>query len=525
MDPNHGRADERGRHHSPGSCVGLWIACLAFLGCGSSNGGGSGAADGGGEGTASLTVSPQTATTTLGGSDINLAATLSGSSNPITWTLNGPGRISPAAGSTTAYTPPPFGGSPLTAAVTATAGTGISASATIQIVVPASINVIGRVIDSSRRPVPGVVIRIGGTTTVSASDGSFRIGNVPVPYDLTAVAIAPKKLGVAYQGLTRPDPTVMMLGPSTSQVHGVLTGNVTGGDPLAIAGERTAVFFASPETPGYFFNDGNVTYVPSNPYTLDVGWPGPSPITGTVHALQWRSDGGLPVAYPAYGSTPGVTVSDGGTATADLIMTAPPVSSISGSIQMGSEFMYFQQSLYIVFPGSAVLLGVDLASSGTFRYPFPDVSGGTAMLVTSANYQGSNVSGVQLSGITPGTTNLVVEIRKPPTPVVPADHATGIGVTTDFGWTEMPGTTYELSISGPGSSPSFYVFTSATSGRIPDLTMHGLGLPAATKYTWIVNTFGPSSGVDDLAGPSSLYQFWDNSYFTGTAYPRDFTTP
>ena len=78
-----------------------------------------------------LTLSPTTATVTVGGAAVTFTATLVNSTSPITWTLNGAGTLSTTTGATTDYAPPAAGDAG-TATLTATAGD-LIASATIAI--------------------------------------------------------------------------------------------------------------------------------------------------------------------------------------------------------------------------------------------------------------------------------------------------------------------------------------------------------------------------------------------------------
>src|SRR5262245_51935050 len=113
-----------------------------------------------------------------------------------------------------------------------------------------AINIAGKVIDNGLRPLAGAVVTVGSQNAVSDSNGQFSISNVTPPYDLTAIAMSPAKVGVLYLGLRRADPTILV--PEevlTSQKSGTVTGNVTGGDPLGAANEMTATAWGSPEFP------------------------------------------------------------------------------------------------------------------------------------------------------------------------------------------------------------------------------------------------------------------------------------
>jgi hypothetical protein len=383
--------------------------------------------------------------------------------------------------------------------------------------------VTGRVIGTDRRPVAGATINLEGSLHASEPDGSFSILNVTAPYDLSVSVTTPVKVGVVYQGLRRADPVLLLPGVTTNLYTGKVTGNVTGGDPLGATDERTWLVYGSS---GDFLS---ISQSPgaalSNPYNTDLSWVGSISTTGTMHALQMKVDAvGFPTSFTGYGAKTGVVIADSETSNADLALSVPPQSRIAGSISGPASLSVYGTSLTVDFvDGASLALGVETASATTFDFPFPVVTGGTATVLVSAHLNSSE-SLVSKSGIAPGTTNLALDLRVPNTPVSPPDQSTDVGMTTEFSWNPMEGTTYVFSILGFSSSPSYYVVTSATSGRIPDFTSQGLGLPSNVLYEWHVNAFGPSSGVDDLAGPSA----WDlpgDTHFAGVSAPWHFTTP
>jgi hypothetical protein len=465
-------------------------AFLLVLACGSSNDGGP-----------SLTISPPSQTVTASGAAVNFTATLNGSTNAISWSLTGPGSITPATGTSTAYTPPASVASATTATLTATAGS-LTSSATITINPPAAITVAGKVIDNNLRPLAGATIIIGAQNTASDSTGHFSISNVTPPYDLIGFATTPTKIGVLYKALTRPDPTILVPESKPAPNSGTVTGALSGGDPLGTAGEQTEVAWGSPETP--FF--GPTSSVSSNPYTLTIQWGGPTSTTGTIHALQWAVSGNLPTSYKGYGTKTSVGVSNSATTlNADIAMSAPSASSVGGTITAPAGLTIANKSLAIAFADNATIsLGSDSSSSTSFSYPFPGNTGGNATVAASASSAGGDVAVQQLKGIAPGTSNVSIAIPTPVSAITPADSGTGITTSTDFTWAPLTGGVHILEILGPGSSPSYYVFTAAATAKIPDLSGQGLGLPAATMYNWQVLAVGPWTSVDQIAGDTSI---------------------
>jgi len=141
-------------------------------------------------------------------------------------------------------------------------------------------------------------------------------------------------------------------------------------------------------------------------------------------------------------------------------------------------------------------------------------------------YAGSNQSTAVLAGVPLGTTNLVVNLATPCTPVAPLHYAMDVTTATDFSWTPMSGTTYQLYVYGYSNALPFYVvYTTATSARIPDLTAAGLPLPPSGAFGWNVNAYGPVDSVDELAGAALPHLRGVDSYFGCSTAPRDFFTP
>lgn len=110
---------------------------------------------------ATLTVSPTTASVTVGGAAISFSATLTNSTSPITWTLIGPGSVSSTTGTNINYTPPTAGGAG-TAILTAKAGT-LTATATITV--------------NAATPAP--------TLDITPAEATTSVGGAPITFTAT----------------------------------------------------------------------------------------------------------------------------------------------------------------------------------------------------------------------------------------------------------------------------------------------------------------------------------------------------
>jgi hypothetical protein len=73
-----------------------------------------------------------------------------------------------------------------------------------------------------------------------------------------------------------------------------------------------------------------------------------------------------------------------------------------------------------------------------------------------------------------------------------------------------------------GSYPSYYIFTTGTNEKIPNLSAQALGLPANTAYKWMINRYYPLISVDDIASDAfrKLREEWNQSY--GYSYSEVF---
>jgi len=81
-----------------------------------------------------LALSPASVNVNAGGAPVTFSALVQNSSETVTWTLSGPGSVTPASGPTTTYTPPESVDSAESASLTATLGTtGVTAVAPIAI--------------------------------------------------------------------------------------------------------------------------------------------------------------------------------------------------------------------------------------------------------------------------------------------------------------------------------------------------------------------------------------------------------
>ncbi|HZJ52960.1 MAG TPA: hypothetical protein VFD38_02385 [Myxococcaceae bacterium] len=497
-----------------------WLASLSVLSLVVGCGGGSGNNNGGGN-NPSLTISPASSTVIAGGSPVNFTATLANATGSVSWALSGPGSINPTTGDATSYTPPASVTSSTTATLTATAA-GLTASATITVDPPPTITVAGTVKDLTRKGIAAATVAIGSQHTTTDGTGGFTIAGVTAPYDATVIVpVGSRNAAIVFKGLTRVDPTLFALPVAgTLPSAGTVTGSVSGGDPLPAASDITAVSWGSPETT-------QTNTFATNPWSLNLSWAAtPAATTGNVHALQWTPASGIPTGYRGHGVKTGVAVANGGTTSSVAVaMSAPASSTIGGTVTVPAGVTMTGKALSIDFAdGASFSVGSENSAATAFNYPVPTGIDSTASVLAGGTATGA-ITLTRVRGIAAGSTGTTVSVLAPATQSTPVNNATGVSTSTDFTWTQLTGGLHFVVItSASATAPVYYLITTGTTGRIPDLSALGVVLPGATAYSWAILAVGPWASVDDFAGGTGLLPTGANTLSQSLAAGRAFTT-
>jgi hypothetical protein len=493
------------------------VTSMLVVACGTSSrdpgtlGGGNGDPDAGGAGTAALTISPAGQRVLAGTGAVILHATLVGDPGPITWALSGPGTLGATSGPETTYTPPATIDTETVATVTASAHAGLSAEVQITVAPATTIDVTGRVVGPTGVALSGLTVGIGTKTAITAADGRFSISGVVPPYDLNVVLAGTSVAAGRYQGLTRPDPTIVFLFLfSTGDANtATISGTVSGGDPIGTAGEFTAAIFSTSDV--RFDLDAIGVTARNNPFTLPVVWFGAESITAAVHVLQWKSPGPgqPPTEYTGYGIHDGIPLARGASVEqTDVTLTRPLTASIAGTVLAPEGYAVSSKALAIELAGlTAVPVGHADTSATDFTFAVPQGIPATASVTAEAQLLGAGTTLARISGIAPGQAGLSIALPSPSLPSSPEDGAGGVTAATTFSWTPLEHGVHVVVFNGEGNVPAVYIVTSATSVPLPDF-------PSGSTCHWFVATFGPLDSVDAFAGRASLFPALGDSFQT-----------
>lgn len=448
----------------------------------------------------SITSFEATPPSVLAGGGTLLSWTVSGDA-PITLALT-PGvgdvsgsnvrQVAPAA--TTTYT------------LTATNDVG-SDSEQLTVTVQPVVDLRGTVVGMNGGPAGGiqVAVHVGdGLPQTTGSDGTFGVGTVPTPYDVT-VHDPTAGRSVTYLGLTLEEPTLLMLGVTPGPQHQtVVQGEVTGGFGYPEPSDGwTQVAFGSDDTRIDRRADATTGAFDVDPLV----WFGPLQTEGRLHALQWRAGpDGLPTSYSGYAQRP-LTLRSTVPVHAGVSLNVLPVDEgvVSGSTPIPAGYSPFARTLSVQFDdGASIVVAGELGFSEGFSYRTPRVGDGDPTLAVTAIGPADSGGFAVLPDLPDTASGVELALPVASTLSEPTDGATGVDATTEFRWSS-PLKRAHLVRFQSGGGPSFDVITGDTSVTLPDLASLGVSVPRGAVYTWRVFGLEPYVNVDAVANTDDAF--------------------
>jgi hypothetical protein len=390
------------------------------------------------------------------------------------------------------------------------------------------ITVNGFVKDYNGNPVSGAAVLIPGKATVTTTaSGTFSIANVTTPYDITII-VSTSKTAIVYRGLNRPDPKLLyMTTLPTTNYSATISGTV----PVA-SGKTTMVYFV-----GGSRAYGGTANPTTGAYSIYPYWyNGVDSLVGKLLVLRdTLNANALPIMYDAYW-TKNLTIKNGATYSGQnftaLDAVNPAEAYITGSIVHPSDYPISSRQLYARFANAYIYLGNENSpSTDNFVYTVPSIPDITFAIYTYG-YKTSGsfymYSYIMKHDITAGSTGVTVTLNGSARLAIPLNNSTNIDTLTQFTWTQGEGSGVNLVRIYPTSSsnPSYYIFTTSTSEKIPNLSAQALGLPANTAYAWYVQRYYPLASIDDIASDTfrKMGQEWNKTYGYSYSETFNFTT-
>jgi hypothetical protein len=385
---------------------------------------------------------------------------------------------------------------------------------------PVIVNVTGRVVDFSQRPLPNVPVTIDGTTVATNAQGQFSIAGVEAPYTASLTINQQNgrtvHYGYVFEGLTRIDPTLQVRGglPSRSSSMNITLQNADFTDTALEA----LVAFSS--------RDHALATGLTNPLTTLVSssWTGPATTTGTAHGLLVRyadpSSFDSPIAaFEAYQAA-AVAMSDGvdSDITLDLSPDAIPTATIGGNVTvLGGVTDYRENQVSLRFSdGTRMLIIEDSEQPDAFSYTVPILQGATLSVTAIDNDAFVPFRAVHRENIAPGQTGITLAL---PNAVTLNSPPRGAVITEDtpFVWSAFgqTATTFVWHLEFLDTFDGMYIITNRTEVTMPEFA-DGLSIASGVPAYWSVETHGDIPTVDAATGPNG---YMDRTYSFGQPVP------
>ncbi len=364
----------------------------------------------------------------------------------------------------------------------AVSGDGASAAATLPLTVTAFSDVEGMVEDQSGAGVGNAMVRSGSAQAHTGGDGSFRLPNVPLPYDLDIVTPDGRR-GYRFAGVDRRDPTFAVEGGQANQGVWTVDGTLAGAWVPPPQDGKVAIALDAPGTNPLaqpVTLDGNAFE------TLTFPVPGPGALAvGNLVALETKvdADGNL-AGYYASGSHPVEVMSGKHLSGASIRLALLRAGTFGANVTVPDGYqLTHRESALLPVGGNAIFpLGDDTSGAASFLIPAPDNSSGFTLRVTLVAEKGSQRALLQQSGLVASDSPLPLAVPAAPAITPPA---TPVTTDTDFAWTDTQKRVYLAAWEDqdPGGSMLFVV-TTAQHATIPDLTDIGFLPPASRQITF-----------------------------------------
>ncbi|HVZ35914.1 MAG TPA: hypothetical protein VG963_25985, partial [Polyangiaceae bacterium] len=367
------------------------------------------------------------------------------------------------------------------------------------------IAVAGHIIDCYRRPVPGVVVRVGAASATTDDTGAFAIGTVTPPYD-AAVQIDTTKSGVpahaeyVYQGLERSDPTLQVYDalPEHSATINVALTNVN------FAANNVLVAF---DAPGAHFS----ALLQSSQGTLDaISWTGSATLQGTAHAIELPTTPTFSMLADQVSIVQrqdvALSLSDGDSPTLSFVLgvASGSTAEFAGTVNGGTLGNRENLLLLRLSDGTPIPM-LEAPSTTPFLY-YASLLSGTTLLVAAA--QGAAAPSaraiVHHDNMASGQAGIQLTLPDPVVLTGPASAAAAES-STPFAWSAagQSARSFVWHLQLSASSNELFVVTNRTQIALADLPP-GFTWAAGSAAQWSVQTHGDTASVDDLAGPNGF---------------------
>jgi Resolvase, N terminal domain len=179
---------------------------------------------------------------------------------------------------------------------------------------------------------------------------------------------------------------------------------------------------------------------------------------------------------------------------------------IAGSIMVSANRDITEKQIFFRPPFLHATIVLPAARSKSFDDPVPDLSALKGDLCIGATASPGALL-TQKCGVTLGAQDLSLELQEPPTISSPLSEGSTLSGSTALSWTAFDNGIYLLELDAlpvSPTTPTVFVFQSATTATWPDLGSLGIEFPASASYRCSVAGLGPCGSLEEAFGPTGL---------------------
>lgn len=379
------------------------------------------------------------------------------------------------------------------------------------------LTVTGKVLDNQGQPGAFLPVMVGGKVSATDAAGNFSVGGVSSPYQLVVLQPA-QKYAQVYEGVSKPDPIVLVFQNNAALKKSKLTVNFTG----------TGTGHGLMDVSNPVNSNGGVTGsvgTPGTSYTTDLQWTGPSSFEGNVCAILYQNTAGVATAINAFAQRDRLFFQEGQTATTTLSMAPVATRTVTGSVVVPAGFALSAKTLGFVCGSSAVRpsypFTFDTTSTPTFSYPTPVTP--NQLYMSAEARKGEASVYVQQFGVAPDASGLSLVLPQPVEPLEPAPNALGVAPGAKFSWSSHTLGVSVVSFEPVSPGPlNIAVYTQSSSLTLPDLSALGYPTPRGAAYQWRVSADTSVKTVAEAL--SGVPRDYLKGYSASYSQKRQFTT-
>lgn len=359
----------------------------------------------------------------------------------------------------------------------------------------------GRIYHTNHAPAINFKVEVGDKIANTSDDGSFRLNDISIPYDLV-VSDSLYKFVVIYKGLRTVNPSLPLFhgyNSTSTTIYVYLPDSILN---LNLYGK---VIF----TDGNFANGYGSFRPNAPPGPVIIGINESTPVTGRLIVLTYKKDSnGKIVSYENYGESNELTISPGGIVsynfTRSELSLNPGELNADVTLRVPSGTGTVSSRYYITFTSKGVF---DYSGNMEFENYLGNnfsvkIPGGLPRqfhsMIENTSFGNRGFSGEKYL-IFPGNLN-TLQIKTPPYQISPDDGTKGVENNTQFSFNKGDGNgIYIIAVMNLSRPGAYHIVKENNNFTLEEIKDIAFGNINNNNFDWQVRKLGELNSMDDFA--------------------------